>query len=568
MKNIKYFYIISFFCFLMINCGEKMQVEIADMVLKNGKIITVDKTNPEAEAVAIKGDKIIAVGTNKQIDKYVDIQATKIIDLEGRLAVPGFNDAHIHFQGFGKSLMQVDLNGVTTLEEMQRRVKEKVDEVDDGVWIYGRGWDHEILPGKKWPTKKILDAVASNNPVVLQRVDGHSALANSLVLKISGITGDTPDPHAGKIVKDEISGEPTGILKETAAGLIKNPVISEEEIYNDRKKAVRLALKEAAKFGVTSIHNLTGDFEIFYELLKDGELTLRVYACAPITKNPEKLKSYKEWQERFTDNNNMIKFGCLKAFIDGTLGSGTAAFFKPFDDDPTTSGLPTMTQEEINELVNIVDNEGFQIGIHAIGNKGNNMILNAYQEAIRNNGRRDARHRIEHVSVLIPEDISRFRELGVIASVQPSFVSSDKGFVEKRIGKERARLTYVWNTMLKAGARIAFGTDCPVENMNPMEGLYSAVTRKFRNDTSDTSWFSNERLSMEKAVELYTLGSAYASFEEDIKGSIEKGKLADIVVLSQDLFEIPVDKIMDTKVVYTILGGKIIYSSIAGTGIE
>jgi len=256
----------------------------------------------------------------------------------------------------------------------------------------------------------------------------------------------------------------------------------------------------------------------------------------------------------------------LKGFIDGSLGSGTAAFFKPYNDDPTTTGLPTMTQSELDDLVAFADKEGFQIGIHAIGSKGNNMVLNAYEEALRINGRRDSRHRIEHAQVLIPEDINRFTKLGVIASMQPTHCITDKRFAEKRIGKDRCKGAYAWKSLLNADAKIAFGTDWPVEPLNPMEGLYAAVTRKDRKGELGNGWFPEEKISMDKAIELYTLESAYASFEEDIKGSIEKGKLADIVVLSQDLFEISEDKIMDTKVVYTIIGGKIIYSSIAGSG--
>ncbi len=560
MKNLKKIFIITAACFLILNCGGKMQ--ITDLVLKNGKIVTIDKNNPRAEAVAIKDDKIIAVGTNKEIDKYTDIQVTKIIDLDERLVVPGFIDAHIHFEGGGASLMQIDLNGVTTLTEIQKRVKEKIDKVEDGIWIYGRGWDHEILPDKKWPTKEIIDDVAPKNPVVLRRVDGHSTLVNSLVLKISGITGNTPDPRGGTIIKKPSTGKPTGILKETAQGLIKSPKLSKKESYDNSKKAIKLALKEAARLGVTGIHNLTGNFEIFQELLDRKELTVRVYACASITKEKKVLESYKEWQKKFTNNKNMIKFGCLKGFIDGTLGSGTAAFFKPFDDNPSTAGLPRMTQKELNELVAIVDNEGFQIAIHAIGSKANNMILNAFEETISINGKRDSRHRSEHAQVLIPQDIPRFTQLGIIASMQPTHCITDKKFAEKRIGKERCRGAYAWKSLLNAGAHIVFGTDWPVEPLDPMEGLYAAVTRKDRKGEPGDGWFPEEKISMEKAIELYTLGSAYASFEENIKGSIQIGKLADIVVLSQDLFEIPENKIMDTKVVYTIIGGKIIYSSI------
>jgi predicted amidohydrolase YtcJ len=539
-----------------------MSDNIADLVLRNGEIITIDKNNPRSEAVAIKGDRIIAVGSNKDIDRYVDIDVTKIIELEGKLVVPGFIDAHVHFESGGESLMEINLSGVTTLEEIQKRIKEKINEVGEGKWIYGRGWDHEIFLGGKWPTKELIDVVSPKNPVVLTRVDGHSCLVNSSVLKISRITKNTPDPPAGKIVKDPITGEPTGILKESAQKLIKSPQPSEMERYETRKKAIKLAINESARLGVTGIHNLTGDFEIFQELLNNNELKVRVYACASITKDTKTLKTYKEWQKKFENNNHMIKFGYLKVFIDGSLGSGTAAFFEPYTDDPTTTGLTTMSQVELNKLVTLIDKQGFQLGIHAIGSKGNNMVLNAYEEAIKKNGKRDSRHRIEHAQVLIIDDIPRFKEYGVIASMQPTHCITDKRFAEKRIGKDRCKGAYAWKSLLDTGANIAFGTDWPVEPLNPIEGLYAAVTRKDREGESGDGWFPEEKISMEKAIELYTLGSAYASFDENILGSIEKGKLADMVVLSRNLFKIPEDKILETKVIYTIIGGEIIYSSI------
>ena len=546
--------------FTVTSCGEKMT---ADLALINGKIVTVDKNNPAAEAVAIKGDKILAAGSNNEIKKLIDIQTTKIIDLKGKMAVPGFIDAHIHLVGAGQELLQIQLRYVSDISEIQRRVKEKVAESKSGEWILGGGWDHEILPGKKWPTKEIIDPVSPDNPVVLNRIDGHSCLVNSVVLKLSQITKNTPNPPGGLIVKDPVSGEPTGILKETAKGLIKQRKLSKNEQYEYDKIAVKSALKEAVRYGVTGIHHLNENFEIFQELLKNGELTLRVTANGHMTKNPEKLKEYKQWKNILTNNSHMLKFGYLKGFVDGTLGSGTCALFESFSDNPATKGLPRMSQEKLNEYVILMDKEGFQIGLHAIGTKANNMALNAYKEAAKINGLRDSRHRIEHAQVIIPGDFQRFARLGVIASMQPVHCTSDIIFAEKRLGKKRCEGAYAWKSLLNAGVRIAFGTDCPVEPINPMEGLYASVSRKTRSGEPKGGWYPEERLSMEKALELYTLGSAYASFDEKIVGSIEKGKFADIVVLSQDLFKIPDDKIMQTKVVYTIVGGKIIYSSIA-----
>ncbi|RKY87488.1 hypothetical protein DRQ09_04410 [candidate division KSB1 bacterium] len=526
----------------------------ADLVLKNGKIITIYKERPRVEAVAIKGEKIIAVGYNSEIEKFIDPATTKVIDLEGKMACPGFNDAHIHFISGGFSLISLDLRNIASLKKIQQLVKERVDKAKPGEWITGRGWDHSLFPGGKWPTREILDEVSPNNPVMLTRVDGHSCWVNSKALEVSGITKDTPDPHAGKIDKDPVTGEPTGILRESAQGLLKMPRMYTRE---NTMNAIKLALEHARKLGVTSIQHLNGGFGYFDELRKKGELTFRVSVNMAWTDNPARLREYKKLKEKYHDH--WIRFGYLKGFMDGSLGSGTAALFWPYNDDPTTTGLPTMTQADVIERVCLLDKEGFQIGIHAIGTRGNNMILNAYEEAIKRNGRRDSRHRSEHSQHLIPSDVDRFYKLGVIASMQPTHCITDKRFAEQRLGKERCRYSYAWRSLLNAGVHVAFGTDWPVEPVNPMEGLYAAVTRKDRKGEPGNGWFPEEKLTMMEAIELYTLGSAYATFEENIKGSIEPGKLADIVVLSKDLMTIPEDQIMKTEVVYTIVGGKIVY---------
>ena len=544
----------------VIQCRNESPVKAADLVLLNGNIVTMNKTNPRAEALAIKGDTIVAVGSNKEIGKYADKKKTKIIDLQGKLALPGFNDSHVHFVYGGHALMSISLDGVTSFGEIQRRVKEKVKDKNEGEWISGRGWDQEILPGKKWPTKELIDEVAPNNPVSLSRICGHCTLVNSYVLRISGITKDTPNPPGGVIVKDPRTGEPTGILHEKAMDLIKRPRLSDKESYEMDKKAIRLAEKEAARFGVTSVQDLDHKIGVFKELLDEGELTVRVSAGMELSSSPEKLQEYKEWKQKLIDNNHMLRFGVIKGFIDGSLGGSTALLAVPYKNNPSTSGLLLMTQEELNEMIALYDKEDFQIAIHAIGDKGCNVVLNAFEESIKRNGKRDARHRIEHATVIIPEDIPRFNTLGVIASVQPvfgpSYGQTIQSFFEDRLGKERSKYTNIWNTLAQANARLAFGTDWPVESLNPMEGIYSAVSRKSIADKTGAAWLKDESLSIEKAIEFYTLGSAYASFEEDIKGSFQVGKLADIVVLSKDLFTIPEEEILKTEVVYTILGGE------------
>ena len=549
----------------VIHCRDESPVKIADLVLINGNIVTVDENNPRADALAVKGDTIVAVASNKKIRKYIDKKKTEIIDLQGKLALPGFNDGHVHFVYGGHALMSISLDGVTSFGEIQERVRDKVKSKNEGEWISGRGWDQEILPGKRWPTKELLDEIAPNNPVDLSRICGHCTLVNSYVLRISGITKDTPNPPGGIIVKDSGTGEPTGILHEKAMDLIKQPQLSDRESHEMDKKAVKLAVKEAAKYGVTSVHDLDGKVGIFKELLDEGELTVRVYAGEALTSSPEKLLEYKEWKQMLVDNNHMLKFGVIKGFIDGSLGSSTALLAEPYKNNPSTSGLLLMTQEELNDIVALYDKEKFQIAIHAIGDKGCNVVLNAFEESIKINGKRDSRHRIEHATVIIPEDIPRFNTLGVIPSVQPvfgpSYGQTIRSFFEDRLGTERAKYTNIWKTLAQANARLAFGTDWPVESLDPMEGIYSAVSRKSISDKAGNAWLQDESLSVKESVEFYTLGSAYASFEEDIKGSLQVGKLADIVVLSKDIFTIPEEEILNTDVVTTILGGKIIYSS-------
>jgi predicted amidohydrolase YtcJ len=562
MKLIKFLFL-SVFVLGVIHCSDESPDVTADLVLINGNIVTVDENNPLAEALAVKGDMIVAVGSNKAIKTYIDKKETEIIDLQGKLALPGFNDGHVHFIYGGHALLSVSLDRVTSFEEIQRRVQEKIDDKKDGEWIRGRGWDQEILPGKKWPTKELIDEVAPNNPVALSRICGHCTLVNSYVLRISGITKDTPNPPGGVIVKDPGTGEPTGILHEKAMALIKRPQLSDEESHEMDKNAVKLAMREAARFGVTSVHDLDGKIGVFKELLDDGELTVRVYAGEALASSPEKLQEYKEWKQMLVNNNSMLKFGVIKGFIDGSLGSSTALLAEPYKNDPSTSGLMLMTQEELNDIVTLYDGENFQVAIHAIGDKGVNVVLNAFEEAIKRNGQRDARHRIEHATAILPGDIPRFDGLGVIGSVQPvcgpSYGQTIQTFFEDRMGKERAKFTNIWKTLAQAKARLAFGTDWPVESLNPMEGIYSAVSRKSITDKTGKAWLQDESLSVLEAIACYTLGSAYATFEEDIKGSLQKGKLADIVVLSKDLLTIPEEEILNTEVVYTILGGKIIY---------
>ena len=536
----------------------------ADLMIINGKVLTIDNEKPYAEAIAIKGDKIIAVGTASKLEIYKDKEKTEVIDAGGRLVIPGFNDAHAHFGPLDPDY--IELRYTTDPSIITGKVRDQVLKSRPGELIRGGHWEHEMFYDKKWPSKELIDKVSPDNPVILSRADGHSVLVNSYVLKMSGIGKNTPDPEGGEIVKDPETGEPTGILKENAQNLIitgddrkeMTPAETEAKTW----QGYLMALKEARELGVTSIQ-IPGDadFKAYEKLYNEGLLTSRIDIGKSLTGDTALLKKYLEIREKYNPDNNWLRFGYLKAFIDGTIGSGTALMFSPFTDNPRTSGLAMMTYKEFEDMVVIADRYGFQIGVHSIGDKGNNWRVKAFEKAGKVNGKRDSRHRDEHAQTLQLSDIQRFAELGVIPSMQPTHCISDKKFCEKRIGFERSKGAYAWRSLTDAGASIAFGTDYQVEPLNPMEGLYAAVTRKERLGEDGEGWFPEQKLTMEEAIRFYTLGSAYAQFMENRKGMIRQGYLADIVIVDKDLLTIPETEIMKTKVDYTIVGGKVVYRS-------
>jgi predicted amidohydrolase YtcJ len=549
---------------IMVITGSGIQQEKADMVIINAKVLTIDKENPSAQAIAIKGEYIIAVGTSSQISAMIDKGKTKVIDAHGRLVIPGFNDAHVHFGPLDPDY--IELRYTTDPSVITKKVKEQVARSQPGELIKGGHWEHEMFLDKKWPTKELLDNASPVNPVILSRADGHSVLVNSFVLKASGITKSTPDPFGGTIQKDSVTGEPTGILKENAMELIKSGETKRVRTAKEEKASMwygyLLALKEARELGVTSVQVPgSADFEAYEKLQKVGELTCRIDIGKSLTADPILLKNYLKLKEEYPKEGNWIRFGYLKGFMDGTIGSGTALMFEPFNDNPSTSGLALIQYDEMEKMIITADKMGFQIGVHAIGDKGNNWVLNAYEKAEKVNGKHDSRHRIEHAQTLQPSDIPRFAKLGIIASMQPTHCISDKKFCEKRIGPERAKGAYAWKSLADAGTIIAFGTDYQVEPLNPMEGLYAAVTRKDRLGEDGEGWHPEQKIKMDEAIKFYTLGSAYSQFMEDRKGMIKKGFLADIVIVDKDLLIIPENEIMKTKVDYTITGGKVVYSS-------
>lgn len=540
------------------------QGSYADLVIINGKVVTIDESNPVAEALAVNGEVITAVGTTREISRLIKKDHTLVIDAKGKLVLPGFNDAHVHFGPLDPDY--IELRYTTDKSVITKKVAEQVARSKPGQLIKGGHWEHEMFNDKKWPTKELLDNVSPDNPVMLSRADGHSVLVNSYILKASGITRDTPDPFGGEIQKDPVTGEPTGILKETAWNLAKTGEIAvkhspQEELVRSRKGYL-LALEEARRYGVTSVQ-IPGpaDFKAYNSLMKEGLLTCRIDIGQELTGDEEKLKSYQTTASEYPKDGNWIRFGYLKSFMDGTLGSGTALMFEPFTDNPASRGLSMMPYEQFEDMVIRADKLGFQIGVHAIGDKACNWVLNACEKARSLNGTRDSRHRVEHAQILIPSDIPRFESLGVIPSMQPTHCISDKKFCEKRIGSERAKGAYAWNSLAKTGAHLAFGTDYQVEPLNPMEGLYAAVTRKERLGESGNGWFPEEKISMQDAIKYYTLGSAYSQFMENRKGILKKGYLADIVITDKDLLTIPEDQIMKTRIDYTIVGGKVVYDA-------
>jgi len=531
------------------------QMPKADIIFINGKIWTVDKTKPTAQAVAVLGDKIIAVGTNAEVKKYAD-KNTKIVDLKGRLMLPGFIDDHTHFVSGGFQLMSVDLRDAKTPDEFAKRVKEYAEK-NPGRWITGGDWDHELWGGEL-PRKEWIDQFTQQNPVFVTRYDGHMGLANSLALKLAGITRETPDPPGGLIVRDE-TGEPTGILKDEAMSLVYKVI--PEPTLEERINAIKLALEEAKKYGLTGIHDIgtSEDLRAYQELYKRGELTIRVYLRLPISQWEDLAKLGIE----VPFGNEFIRIGSLKAFADGSLGSMTALFFDPYDENPNTRGLATDIVQDgrLEKWATEADKAKLQLSIHAIGDSANSLVLSIFERIVQKNPNWDRRFRIEHAQHIHPKDFERFKKLNVIASMQPYHAIDDGRWAEKRIGKERCKSSYAFRTFLDSGVKLCFGSDWNVAPLRPILGIYAAVTRQTLDGKHPEGWFPEQKISVEEAVECYTINNAYAEFAENEKGSISVGKLADFVVLSEDIFKIPPERIKDVSVLMTVLGGKIIYQS-------
>jgi len=529
----------------------------ADLIIVNGNMHTMDRNHPTAEAIAIDGNRIIAVGSNDEIKKLAGAN-TKVIDAKGQLVLPGFNDAHVHFMSGGFQLSSVDLRDANTPQEFAERIRDFAGKLPKGRWITGGDWDHERWPDAKLPTKELIDRYTPDTPVFVNRLDGHMALANSLALKLAGVSRETKDPDGGVIVRDSKTGEPTGILKDAAQSFVWKVIPAAS--FEEKLAAARAATNHAASLGVTSVQDMSAgaDVGVYQTLLDRGELKTRVYAVWPLPGWDRLART----GVRAHFGSAMLRTGGLKGFADGSLGSTTALFFEPYLDAPNTSGIPSdemFPEGAMLERVRGADRAGLQVIIHAIGDRANDNILSIYERVEKENGDRDRRFRIEHAQHLRPQDITRFARDKVIASMQPYHAIDDGRWAEKRIGPERAKTTYAFRSLLDSGAMLAFGTDWTVAPLSPMLSIYAAVTRRTLDGKHPNGWIPEQRISVEEAIRAYTVGSAFAEFQENEKGTITPGKLADIVILARDIFKIDPKEIEKVKVVTTIMDGRVIY---------
>jgi len=530
----------------------------ATLVLTHGKVWTVNSAQPQAEAVACIGSHIVAVGSSEEIGRWTGAK-THVIDLKGRLVLPGFYDAHVHFFSGGEDLASVQLRTARSPEEFRDRIRDYAAKLPSGQWITGGEWDHQNWNPARLPTRQLIDGVTGDHPVFVSRLDGHMGLANSLALTLAHINRNTPDPPGGVIVRDP-NGDPTGILKDAAQGFIDLvlPPPSEKHIAT----AVRAAMRYANENGVTSVEDMSASPEIlrvYEELLRNGELTVRISGHQPLA----------EWRRQANAGitsafgGEKLRIGALKGFADGSLGSGTALFFEPYLDNPKSTGIANeemIPESKMRTHIVEADAAGLQISIHAIGDKANKLILDFMEDAEQQNGPRDRRFRIEHAQHLRQQDIPRFAKLHVIASMQPYHVIDDGRWAEKKIGPEVLRGTYAFRSLLDSGATLAFGSDWDVAPMSPILGIYAAATRRTLDGKHPDGWIPEQKISVAEAIRAYTMGSAYASFTDKIKGSIEPGKLADLVVLSDDILTIDPVQIEKTRVVTTIFDGRIVFN--------
>ena len=529
----------------------------ATLIVTNASVYTVDKHQPKAEAVAVIGDRIVAVGSRAEVDLWRGPQ-TKVIDAGGKLLLPGFNDAHVHFIQGGAQLEQVQLTDAATPEEFTKRIAAQVKKTPKGEWIVGGRWDETKWPEQELPTRELVDPVTGDTPIFVERYDGHEALANSAAMKLAGIDANTPEVPGGVIVRDA-SGNPTGVFKDAAMPLIFKAIPPMTPAQ--RLRAAGAAIKHAASLGVTSVQHMNPEFAdvaAYSELAEKGELTTRIYAAPMET----------EWRDqakvgiRHAWGSSYLRLGAIKGYADGSLGSRTAYMFEPFTDDPGNTGLlsdemhpPSAMRDRLMQA----DTAGLQIRVHAIGDRAISMILDIFADIEKEHGYHDQRFAIEHAQHMAEKDFERFAQLHVIASMQPYHAIDDGRWAERRLGRKRLRYSYAWRSFLDHGVTLALGTDWPVAPLDPMLGIYAAVTRATLDGKNPGGWIPEEKITLPEAIEAYTMGAAFAEFQENKKGSITPGKLADMVILNDNIFDLKPEAIRNVKVKTTLLGGKVIY---------
>ena len=540
------------------------KVPPADLVFKNGNIYTVNERQPRAEAVAVKGDRIIFVGSNREAQNYIG-KNTRVVDLGGRTMVPGMTDAHHHLSGVGFREMTLNLEGLTSLEAFLAKVKERVDQKQPGEWITGRGWIETFWTPQVFPTRWDLDKISPNNPVFLDRADGHGAVANSAALKIAGIDKNTSSPFGGEISKDRQSGEPNGMMLDAAQDLIQRHIPGTTAAEAER--AVILGVQRDISLGWTQVQDPGGsyaDVAIDERLYSEGKIKLRIYKALSAP-GPEAQRLFHDGPI-VGDYAHHFTVRTLKLYADGSLGSRSAALLAPYSDKPDTSGFLTIKEEQLQPVLQEALRKGIQIQTHAIGDRGNRFILDQYEKAMNAVPKgewkiKEPRWRVEHSQIVNPADIPRFKKLGIIPSMQPSHAIGDLHFAPKRLGIERLAGAYAWQSFIKSGSIVPAGSDAPVERGEPMIEFYAAVARKDMKGFSGAGWHPEEAVTREQALKMLTIWPAYAAFEETLRGSIESGKLADFSVFSADIMKIPEMEILKTRCMMTVIGGEIVYEA-------
>jgi len=528
-----------------------------DMLLVNAKVYTLDSSNTIAEALAIKGDKIISVGSTKDLKK--EFSSERIIDLQGKTVIPGLIDGHAHILGEGGRLETIDLVATNSIEDIINKILERKKNLKPGEWIIGRGWDQNNWEKKEFPTKEILDETCPQNPVILRRIDGHAVWVNSKTLALAGIDKNTEEPKGGKILRDK-AHNPTGVLIDNAIELINKiiPELSEEDI----ERRVKLAMNECVRFGLTEVHDMGVDLktiQVYKRLIDKGECPIRIYAA--IDYPSETWLKYLQTGPEYSYGNGMLVVRAVKLYMDGALGSRGAALIDEYSDDPGNRGLTIMSEAEMDTVCRNAFAKGFQVCTHAIGDRANNLTLNGYERAVgKNSSSLDLRWRVEHAQVLNLDDIPRFTQLRILPSMQPTHATSDMDWAELRVGKERIRGAYAWRSILQTGSHIIGGSDFPVEFVNPLFGIYAAVTRKDRDGNPPDGWYKEQCMTREEAIRCFTEWAAYGAFQEKVKGTLEKNKWADITVINKDIFNIPPEDILRTEVEMTIVAGKVVFS--------